>query len=82
MFGRPLAITSHHFDTQLPSASNPVLFPSEPRMYLPNLSLFRAYILGDIMDSAVSQRPVPYDFVLANDRFLTQWMEFLQAELI
>ena len=71
MFGRPLAIASHHFDTQLPSASDPVLFPSEPRVYLPNLSLFRAYILRDIMDSAVSQRPVPYDFVLASDRSLT-----------
>ncbi|KAL4082053.1 fungal-specific transcription factor domain-containing protein [Scleroderma yunnanense] len=82
MFGRPLAIASHHFDTQLPSANDPILYPTEPRIYLPNLALFRlAYILGDIMDSAVSLRPVPYDIVQANDRSLTQWMESLPPEL-
>lgn len=82
MFGRPLAIASHHFDTQLPSANDPVQYPSEPRIYLPNLALFRlAYILGDIMDSAVSLRPVPYEVVQANDRSLTQWMDSLPSEL-
>ncbi|KAG6331659.1 hypothetical protein ID866_7430 [Astraeus odoratus] len=82
MFGRPLAIASHHFDTHLPSAHDPILYPSEPRIYLPNLALFRlAYILGDIMDSAVSLRPVPYEVVQANDRSLTQWMEALPPEL-
>ena len=82
MFGRPIAIASHHFDTQLPSANDPMVYPSEPRVYLPNLALFRlAYILGDIMDSAVSLRPVPYDIVQANDRSLTQWMESLPSEL-
>ncbi|KAI5982288.1 fungal-specific transcription factor domain-containing protein [Pisolithus marmoratus] len=82
MFGRPLAIASHHFDTQLPCASDPILYPSEPRIYLPNLALFRlAYILGDIMDSAVSLRSVPYEVVQTNDRSLTQWMEALPSEL-
>ncbi|KAH7888082.1 fungal-specific transcription factor domain-containing protein [Phlebopus sp. FC_14] len=82
MFGRPLAIASHHFDTHLPAASDPVHHPSEPRLYLPNIALFRlAYILGDIMDSAVSLRPVTYETVQANDRALTQWMETLPPEL-
>lgn len=82
MFGRPLAIASHHFDTQLPSAGDPIQYPSEPRIYLPNLALFRlAYILGDIMDSAVSLRSVPYEVVQANDRSLTQWMDSLPSEL-
>lgn len=82
MFGRPLAIASHHFNTQLPHASDPILYPSEPRIYLPNIALFRlAYILGDIMDSAVSLRTVPYEVVQANDRSLTQWMESLPGEL-
>ncbi|KAG5644919.1 hypothetical protein DXG03_007384 [Asterophora parasitica] len=81
MFGRPLVIASHHFDTQLPSYCDPALDKSG-RLYLPNIALFRlAYILGDIMDDAVSVRPVPYESVQANDRALTQWMEDLPSEL-
>ncbi|KAG5654658.1 hypothetical protein H0H81_009906 [Sphagnurus paluster] len=81
MFGRPLVIASHHFDTQLPSYCDPTIDKSG-RLYLPNIALFRlAYILGDIMDDAVSVRPVPYESVQANDRALTQWMEELPSEL-
>ncbi|RDB20541.1 putative transcriptional regulatory protein C1F7.11c [Hypsizygus marmoreus] len=81
MFGRPLAIASHHFDTQLPSYCDPAI-DKTGRLYLPNIALFRlAFILGDIMDDAVSVRPVPYESVLANDRALTQWMEELPSEL-
>ncbi|KAJ3549525.1 hypothetical protein NMY22_g841 [Coprinellus aureogranulatus] len=81
MFGRPLAIASHHFDTQLPSYCDPAI-DKTGRLYLPNIALFRlAFILGDIMDDAVSVRTVPYENVMANDRALTQWMENLPPEL-
>ncbi|KAF9452002.1 hypothetical protein P691DRAFT_722737 [Macrolepiota fuliginosa MF-IS2] len=81
MFGRPLAFASHHFDTQLPSYCDPAV-DKTGRLYLPNIALFRlAFILGDIVDDALSVRPVPYENVQANDRALTQWMENLPAEL-
>lgn len=81
MFGRPISIASHHFDTQLPSYCDPAI-DKTGRLYLPNIALFRlAFILGDIMDDAVSVRSVPYESVLANDRALAQWMENLPPEL-
>ncbi|KAJ7672858.1 fungal-specific transcription factor domain-containing protein [Mycena rosella] len=81
MFGRPITIASHHFDTQLPSYCD-LSVDKTGRLYLPNIALFRlAFILGDIMDDAVSVRPVPYDSVQANDRALTQWMDNLPPEL-
>jgi len=81
MFGRPISIASHHFDTQLPSYCDPAL-DKNGRLYLPNIALFRlAFILGDIMDDAVSVRPVPYENIEANDRALTQWMDNLPPEL-
>lgn len=81
MFGRPLAFASHHFDTQLPSYCDPALDKSG-RLYLPNIALFRlAFILGDIVDDALSVRSVPYENVQANDRALLQWMENLPPEL-
>ncbi|PPQ79557.1 hypothetical protein CVT25_003439 [Psilocybe cyanescens] len=81
LFGRPLCIASHHFDTQLPSYCDPTI-DKTGRLYLPNIALFRlAFILGDIMDDAVSIRPVSYENVQANDRALTQWMETLPPEL-
>jgi hypothetical protein len=81
MFGRPLAFASHHFDTQLPSFCDPAI-DKTGRIYVPNIALFRlAFILGDIVDDALSVRPVPYENVQANDRALTQWMENLPAEL-
>jgi hypothetical protein len=81
MFGRPVVIASHHFDTQLPSYCDPAI-DKTGRLYLPNIALFRlAFILGDIMDDAVSVRPVPYESVQANDRALTQWMDTLPPEL-
>jgi hypothetical protein len=82
MFGRPISIASHHFDTQLPEPVDRAHHLDEPRIYLPNLHLFRlAYILGDIMDSAISMRPVAYETVQAHDRSLTQWMDTLPPEL-
>jgi hypothetical protein len=81
MFGRPITIASHHFDTQLPSYCDPAI-DKNGRLYLPNIALFKlAFILGDIMDDAVSVRPVPYESVLANDRALAQWMDNLPTEL-
>ncbi|KAF8845601.1 hypothetical protein BDN67DRAFT_961186 [Paxillus ammoniavirescens] len=82
MFGRPLAIASHHFDTQLPAIGDPVHHPDEPRIYASNIHLFHlAYILGDIMNSAVSLRSVPYETVQSHDRRLTKWMDDLPPEL-
>ncbi|KAG1863671.1 hypothetical protein F4604DRAFT_1586908 [Suillus subluteus] len=83
MFGRPIAVASHHFDTQLPSASPTTpTNPPQPRLYAPNLALFRlAYILGDIMDSAVSLRSVSYDTIMAHDKALANWMDTLPPEL-
>jgi hypothetical protein len=50
MFGRPITISSHHFDTQLPSYCDPSV-DKTGRLYLANIALFRlAFILGDIMD--------------------------------
>lgn len=81
MFGRPINIASHHYDTQLPSYCDPAIDKSG-RLYLPNVALLRlADILGNIMDDAVSVRPVPYENVQANDRALTQWLENLPPEL-
>ncbi|KAF9076624.1 fungal-specific transcription factor domain-containing protein [Rhodocollybia butyracea] len=81
MFGRPLAIASHHFDTQLPSYCDPAI-DKTGRLYFPNIALFRlAFILGDIIEDAVSVRSVPYESVQANDRALTQWMDNLPPEL-
>ncbi|OCH83563.1 hypothetical protein OBBRIDRAFT_808915, partial [Obba rivulosa] len=69
MFGRPLSIASHHFNTQLPSYCDPALDKSG-RLYLPNIALFRlAYILGDIMDYP------------DKDKLLAQWHEALPMEL-
>jgi hypothetical protein len=65
MFGRLLAVASYHFDTAFPSVHyslTPTNTNGQTRLYAPNLALFRlAYILGDIMDRAVSLRPVPYE---------------------
>jgi len=82
LFGRPLSVASHHFDTQLPSYCDPALDQSG-RLYIPNIALFRlVYILGEIMNDAVSFRPVPYDSVLAHDRTLSEWIESLPEELV
>lgn len=81
MFGRPLSMASHHFNTQLPSYCDPALDKSG-RLYLPNIALFRlAYVLGDIMDDAVSFRAVPYSAVQDKDKQLCQWYDSLPLEL-
>lgn len=81
MFGRPLAIASHHFNTRLPSYCDPALDP-KGRLYLPNIALFKlAYILGDIMEDAVSFRAVSYSAIQDGDKMLTQWMADLPVEL-
>lgn len=81
LFGRPVSIASHHFDTQLPSYCDPTI-DKTGRLYLPNIALLRlAGILGDIMDDAVSVRPVAYENIQAHDRALTQWLENLPPEL-
>ncbi|KAF9649321.1 hypothetical protein BDM02DRAFT_3094934 [Thelephora ganbajun] len=81
MFGRPLAIASHHFNTQLPSYCSPEL-DKAGRLYYPNVALFRlAFILGEIMDNAVSLRPVTYESFKRNDQLLVEWLETLPPEI-
>ncbi|KIY71772.1 hypothetical protein CYLTODRAFT_418491 [Cylindrobasidium torrendii FP15055 ss-10] len=81
MFGRPLSIASHHFDTQYPEYCNPNV-DKTGRLYLPNIAMFKlAYILGEIMDDAVSVRPVPYERVESHDHELLEWMRELPVEL-
>jgi hypothetical protein len=46
------------------------------------LHIFRfGFILGDILDDALSLRPVPYESVLAKDRFIQEWWDNLPTEL-
>ena len=81
MFGRPLSIAAHHFDTQLPSYCDPA--DKSGRLYLPYVAFFRlANILGEIVNDAVSFRQVPYDSILAHDRALSQWLESLPEEIV
>ncbi|KAI0299005.1 fungal-specific transcription factor domain-containing protein [Multifurca ochricompacta] len=81
MFGRPIAIASHHFDTRLPSYCDPEV-DSSGKLYEANIHLFRlAFILGNIMDDAVSLRPVAYESILAQDRVLQGWWDALPTEL-
>jgi hypothetical protein len=47
-----------------------------------NIHVFRfGFILGNIMDDALSLRPVPYESVLEKDRFLQEWWDKLPTEL-
>ena len=81
MFGRPLAIASHHFNTQLPSYCPPEL-DRTGRFYLPNVALLRlAFILGEIMESAVSLRPVTYETFKRNDKLLVEWLDTLPPDI-
>ena len=81
MFGRPLAIASHHFNTQLPSYCPPEL-DRAGGFYIPNVALFRlAFILGEIMENAVSLRPVAYESFKRNDQLLVEWLDTLPPEV-
>ena len=81
MFGRPLAIASHHFNTNLPTYCPPEL-DKAGQLYHPNIALFRlAFILGEIMEDAVSLRAVPYETFKRNDELLVQWLETLPPEI-
>lgn len=76
-----MSIASHHFDTRPPSYVDPSIDPSG-RLFLPNVHFFRlAYILGNIVDDAVSIRPQTYESVQERDRELLNWMEELPKEL-
>ena len=81
MFGRPIAISARHYNTRLPSYCDPHIDKSG-RLYHPNYALFRlAYVLGNIMEDAVSFRPVPYTAIQEHDKQLVLWMEDLPPEL-
>ncbi|KAH8992164.1 hypothetical protein EDB83DRAFT_2479129 [Lactarius deliciosus] len=81
MFGRPYAISSRHFDTQLPVAYNAVDDKSSP-VSMVHILLFRlAYLMGEIMD-ATSLRPIPYGSILDQDRLLQEWHESLPADIV
>lgn len=84
LFGRPLAIANHHFDTQFPmedvqdttatAAANPLL------PYLHNYRL--AIAIGNMMDDILSIRPIPYDRVLEHDRALEAWHDGLPPDML
>ena len=81
MFGRPTSISARHYNTHLPSYCDPSV-DKTGRLYLPNIALFRlAYVLGDIMEDAVSFRAVPYSSIQEQDGQLVRWMEALPPEL-
>ncbi|KAF7978315.1 hypothetical protein HWV62_925 [Athelia sp. TMB] len=81
LFGRPVGIASHHFDTQMPADCD-INFDVSGRSSLPHVATFKlSAILGDVMSDAVSLRPVPYENVLAHDRALAHWLENLPDEL-
>jgi hypothetical protein len=51
-------------------------------LYFPNIALFRlAFILGEIMENAVSLRPVAYESFKRNDQLLVEWLETLPPEI-
>ncbi|KZS97727.1 hypothetical protein SISNIDRAFT_405563, partial [Sistotremastrum niveocremeum HHB9708] len=83
MFGRPIAIANHHYDTALPSSTD----PSDPeaassRDHLPFIHMFRlTEALGDIMDDLLSVKPVPYERITAHDKTLSQWQDSFPAEV-
>ena len=83
MFGRPLHVASHHFETTLPTLRDPETEKTEAaRVYLPNLALFKlAFILGNIMDDAVSFKAIQYTSVRDKDKMLLDWYNDLPAEL-
>ncbi|KZT74513.1 hypothetical protein DAEQUDRAFT_720690 [Daedalea quercina L-15889] len=82
MFGRPLHVASHHFETNLPTVRDPDIEKAVGRLHLPNLALFKlAFILGHIMDDAVSFKTIQYTSVQEKDKMLTEWYNDLPAEL-
>lgn len=65
----------------MPSYVDPKIDPTG-QLFVPNQTLFRlAYILGGIVDDAVSIRPVSYESLVERDRELVAWMDALPKEL-
>ncbi|KAH9950092.1 fungal-specific transcription factor domain-containing protein [Amylocystis lapponica] len=81
IYGRPLSIHSHHFNTQLPGPDE-APFGGAKMLHAPNIELFRlAAILGAIMEDAVSFRTINYSSVEEKDKLLTDWRSALPPEL-
>lgn len=81
MFGRPMSIASDSFNTKFPSYCDSETDPSG-RLYLPNIALFRlAFILGEIMEDAISFRPTSYESILKKDGLLTDWISSLPTDV-
>ncbi|KAI9451542.1 fungal-specific transcription factor domain-containing protein [Russula earlei] len=81
MFGRPYAISSRLFDTQLPVAYNTMDDKSSP-VYTVHVLLFRlAYLMGELLDATFLRR-VPYGTILDHDRLLQEWLEALPADIV
>ncbi|EJU06461.1 hypothetical protein DACRYDRAFT_97901 [Dacryopinax primogenitus] len=81
LVGRPVAIANHHFDTLLPDGTD--AFDSPPNNtgpYATHCQFFRlCAILGDILDSALSVKKVPYEKIMQHDHALQNWAEGLPA---
>ncbi|KAF8308536.1 hypothetical protein DL93DRAFT_2100582 [Clavulina sp. PMI_390] len=90
VFGRPLSVQSHHFDTKFPISEPPQTSPSPfaPPPFDPNTSYHLAkfrliVILGDILRDALSTRPegISFEAVKAHDQSLDQWKNSLPFDL-
>jgi hypothetical protein len=84
LFGRPLAISSRHFDTQFPMEdfkdTRSMLVADCPDLsYLMNFRL--SIIIGNVVDDAVSVVPVPYERVMAHDHDIEKWLTNLPPDI-
>ncbi|KAG8928150.1 hypothetical protein FRC03_012290 [Tulasnella sp. 419] len=82
MFGRPIGISNHHFDTKYPMEDNSDLAASatsNPELaYLQNFRLVA--VMGDIQDDALCLRPVPYERIEAHDQSIQHLIETLPPD--
>lgn len=76
LFGRPPGVTNNHFSTQFPVESCTKLDSTGPAhtgsFHLHSFRL--VHLLGDILDTAVSLRPISYDRILTHDEALDEWL--------
>ncbi|KAG8842519.1 hypothetical protein FRB96_005331 [Tulasnella sp. 330] len=88
LFGRPIGIANHHFDTQYPmeepsstsDTMSQITVASNPLLAF--LQFFRlVHLMGDIMDDATSIRPVSHDRIMHHDRALDQLLRTLPPDM-
>ncbi|TFY52298.1 hypothetical protein EVJ58_g10098 [Rhodofomes roseus] len=78
--GRPIRISSEHFDVKLP-AHNPNS-AGEDRRYLPNIALFKLmYVSAATSDEAMANIKVTLPILQERDKLLTDWFDELPKEV-